>query len=286
LFRLRSDEVLLNVLRLLSLVAALVTAFIFIFILKESIPVLTHAGIFGFFNHTTWAPQEGFYNLVPMIVGSLLAAFFAVLLAAPLGILIAIFCRFYAPAGLAGIARKIVQLLAGIPSVVYGFWGLTILVPLIADFQPPGASLLAGILVLTIMILPTMALAADASFANISSHYLLSASALGLSRFKTIFFIIIPISKRVLFSGLILQTGRALGETMAILMVAGNVVQWPESIFSPIRTLSANMALEMAYARGDHRSALYFSGAILIIFVSILVSISRLFGKDVVHAKG
>ncbi len=285
MFRSRSDFFLINSLRTLALIASLVTAFIFLFILKESFPVLAATGGVRFFTDATWAPQQSLFNLAPMVAGSLFAAFGAVLLAAPLGILIAVFCRYYAPAVVASFFRRIVELLAGVPSVVYGFWGLTVLVPLILEVHPPGASLLAGVLVLAIMILPTMALAADASFANISNHYLVSASALGLSKFKTICSIVLPLSKRSLFSGLILQTGRALGETMAILMVAGNVVQWPDSIFSPIRTLSANMALEMAYAMGDHRSALYFSGTILIIFVTVLVSLSHWFGKEFENAK-
>ncbi|MCP4453849.1 MAG: ABC transporter permease subunit, partial [Planctomycetes bacterium] len=163
------------------------------------------------------------------------------------------------------------ELLSGIPSVVFGFWGLMVLVPLIASFHPPGPSLMAGVLILTLMILPTIALVADTSLANVPREYLQGAAALGLRRWAIIRHVVLPTAKSGLFTGILLQTGRAIGETMAILMVAGNVVQTPTSIFDPIRTLTANIALEMAYAVGDHRSALFLSGLLLLTMVMGLI---------------
>jgi phosphate transport system permease protein len=190
-----------------------------------------------------------------MLFGTILTALGSVLIAAPLGILSAIFCRFYAPLMLADLYRRLIELLAGIPSVVYGLWGLVVLVPLIGRIEPPGASLIAGILILTIMILPTIALTADSSLANVPAEYIPGAAALGLSRHTTICHIAIPAARSGVFTGIILGTGRALGETMAVLMVCGNVVEIPRGPFEPVRTLTANIALEMAYATGDHRSA-------------------------------
>jgi len=179
---------------------------------------------------------------------------------------------------------RMIELLAGIPSVVYGFWGLVVLVPQIAEIQPPGPSLIAGILILTIMILPTIALMADASLANVPQQYLRAAAALGLPRWATIWNVVFPAAKSGLFTGVILETGRAIGETMAILMVCGNVVQIPSSIFDPIRTLTANIALEMAYALGDHRAALFVSGLVLMAMIVALavsaewISRGRIYG--------
>src|SRR5262249_56566855 len=135
------------------------------------------------------------------------------------------------------LGRGWIGLWGGIASLVYGFWGLVVLVPLIGKIQPPGPSLLAGIAILTIMILPTIALMADASLANIPRQYLHAAAALGLSRWTTVRGVVFPAAKSGLFTGVILETGRAIGETMAILMVCGNVVQTPKSLFDPIRTL-------------------------------------------------
>jgi phosphate transport system permease protein len=206
------------------------------------------------------------------------------LLATPLGILSAVFCHYYAPPMVARPYRRLIELLAGIPSVVYGFWGLVVLVPLIGEIHPPGPSLFAGILILAIMIFPTIALMADASLANVPQHYLRGAAALGLPRWATIQGIVLPTAKSGLFTGVILETGRAIGETMAILMVCGNVVQTPSSIFDPIRTLTANIALEMAYALGDHRAALFVSGLVLMAMIVALaitaewISRGRIYG--------
>jgi len=206
-----------------------------------------------------------------MLWGTLFAMVGSVLIATPLGILSAIFMNYYAPPKIAQSYRMVLGLLAGIPSVVYGFWGLVVLVPLIGRLEPPGPSLLAGILILSIMILPTIALVADSSLANVPGEYITSAASLGLSRWTTIRRVILPSAKSGLFTGTILETGRAIGETMAVLMVCGNVVQIPKSLFQPVRTLTANIALEMAYALGDHRSALFVSGLMLMAIIVFLI---------------
>lgn len=266
------DRLLLWLLRGIAAIAGMIVALILVFLVLEALPALSHIGITRFFTDPSWHPAEGFYNLTPMLWGTLFAMLGAVLLATPLGILSAVFCHYYAPTTVARLYRRLIELLAGIPSVVYGFWGLVVLVPLIGELQPPGASLLAGILILTVMILPTIALMADASFANIPQQYLRGAAALGLPRWGTIRGVVFPAAKSGLFTGVILETGRAIGETMAILMVCGNVVQVPGNLFDPIRTLTANIALEMAYALGDHRAALFVSGLVLMAMIVALVS--------------
>ncbi len=218
-----------------------------------------------------------------MRMGTLLAMSGAVLAATPLGILSAVFCQFYAPPLLARWYRRLIELLAGIPSVVYGFWGLVVLVPLIARLHPPGPSLLAGILILTVMILPTIALMADAALANVPPQLLRGAAALGLPRWAVIRGVAFPAAKAGLFTGVILETGRAIGETMAILMVCGNVVKTPHSLFDPIRPLTANIALEMAFAEGDHRAALFVSGLILMALIVALVAAAELISRGRIY---
>jgi phosphate transport system permease protein len=264
------DEFLCWILRGTAAIAGAIVLLIVVFLIVEALPALRHVGLLRFFTDPAWHPAEGFYNLTPMLWGTLFTMTGSVLIATPLGVLSAVFCHYYAPPALARLYRRLIELLAGIPSVVYGFWGLVVLVPLIAEIHPPGSSLLAGILILTIMILPTIALMADASLANVPQQYIRGAAALGLPRWATIRGVVFPAAKSGLFTGVILETGRAIGETMAILMVSGNVVQIPSSIFDSIRTLTANIALEMAYALGDHRAALFVSGLVLMAMIVAL----------------
>ncbi|MEA5513571.1 phosphate ABC transporter permease subunit PstC [Nodularia sp. UHCC 0506] len=271
----QSDIVLLLILRLFAAITGIIVILITGFLLLEALPVLQQIGWSRFFTDPSWHPVEEFYNLLPMLWGSLLVTLGAVILAAPIGIGSAIFCQYYAPAFIAVFYRQLINLLAGIPSVVYGFWGLVVLVPLIGRLQPPGTSLLAGIAILTFMILPTIALTAEASFAKVPEEYLQGAAALGISHWGTIRGVVLPAAKSGLFTGLILGTGRAIGETMAVLMVCGNVVQTPSSLFDPVRTLTANIALEMAYATGNHRSALFVSGLLLMMAIACLVAIAE-----------
>ena len=242
-----------------------------IFLLHESWPALRHIGLSHFFTDQDWFPTEESYRITAMIWGTLLAAGGAILLAGPLGILSALFCQMYAPPLVSRWFRRMIELLAGIPSVVFGLWGLVVLVPIIGKWHPPGPSLLAGMLILALMILPTIMLVAQASLAQVPLAYLHAATALGLSRWALIRRVMLPTAKAGLWTGIVLGVARALGETMAILMVCGNVVQVPSHLFDPIRTLTANMALEMAYAWGLHRSALFVSGLLLMGLVGLCV---------------
>jgi len=282
-----NDTLLIWTLRCSAAIAGAILLLIALFLVNESLQALGHVGIARFFSDASWHPasdaSQGTFNLAPMLWGTLFATFGSVLMATPLGIGSAVFCHYYAPPIIARPYRRLIELLAGVPSVVYGFWGLVVLVPLIRQLNPPGPSLLAGIIILTIMILPTVALMADAALANVPPHYLRGAAALGLSRWGTIRGIVFPAARSGLFTGVILETGRAIGETMAVLMVCGNVVQTPSRIFDPIRTLTANIALEMSYAMGDHRSALFVSGLILLGLIAALVSVAEILSKGRVY---
>jgi phosphate transport system permease protein len=279
----QSDQILIWTLRGCAIVAGAIVILIVVFLGLEALPVLQNVGLLRFFTDSSWNPAEGLYNLTPMLWSTLLAMAGSVLVATPLGILSAVFCHYYAPPTIAELYRRLIELLAGIPSVVYGFWGLVVLVPIIGRIQPPGTSLLAGIAILTIMILPTVALMADASLAKVPPEYLRGAAALGFSRWGTVWGVVFPAAKSGLFTGVILETGRAIGETMAILMVCGNVVQTPKSLFDPMRTLTANIALEMAYATGNHRSALFVSGLVLMALIVVLVVAAEVISKGRIY---
>jgi len=270
LSRWHDDRWLAPPLALLAAVAALILLLVLAFLLSEAWPVVNGDGWWRFFSNEGWYPLEGRFGLLPMLWASLAAAFGAVLLAAPLGLAGAIFTRFYAPPFIVKPFRIVLALLAGIPSVVYGLWGLTVLVPLIARWQPPGASLFTAILILALMILPTVALTSASALNSVPRSLLHGAAALGLIRTGIVLGVAVPAARGAILGGILLATARALGETMAVLMVAGNVVQNPTGLFEPVRVLTANIALEMSYATGVHRAGLFASGLMLTLLVLAL----------------
>lgn len=274
--RMQTDRLLVCILRVGATVAALVMLLIMMFLLVESWPALTGLSLIRFVTDAAWHPLEGAYHLMPMLLATLLASIGALMLAAPLGLASAVFIVFFASPRLAVVYKRLIELLAGIPSVVFGFWGLTTLAPLINEWHPPGASLLAAVLVLTLMVLPMITLTAYTAFVAVPDALLRNAAALGLSRWGMIVGVALPAARNGIIAGIILAAARALGETMAVLMVAGNVVQYPESIFDPVRTLAANIALEMAYAMDDHRAVLFVSGLLLMALVMVLSALAGL----------
>lgn len=272
-----SDRALLWSLRGVAAAAGSIVLLIIAFLVMESAPALKSVGFGRFFSDSSWHPsggaEAGQFNLTPMLIGTLASAAGAVLLATPLGIASALFSRFYAPRIVGAAYQRVVELLAGIPSVVYGFWGLVVLAPIIREWRPPGQSLLTGILILTVMILPTIALLSETALRSVPRVNLQGAAALGLSRWSTIRGVALPAARRGIFTAVLLATGRAIGETMAVLMVAGNIVQIPDSVFAPVRTLTANIALELGYALDHHRAALFVSGLVLMIMISLLIAV-------------
>lgn len=279
-----ADRWLAAPLALLAASAAAILLLVLAFLLREAWPVLSGGGWRHFFTDNGWYPLEGRFGLLPMVWATLAAASGAILLAAPLGLASAIFVCFHASPKLAKHYRTILALLAGIPSVVYGLWGLTVLVPLIARWQPPGASLLSAILILALMILPTVALTSASALGAVPEAWLRGAAALGLTRKGIILGVAVPAARSGILGGVLLATARALGETMAVLMVAGNVVQNPTGLFEPVRVLTANIALEMAYATGTHRAGLFASGLMLTLLVLVLASLAARGTRGAHHA--
>jgi phosphate transport system permease protein len=253
-----------------AIAGALIGLILFV-VLAGAMPALSNVGLERFVTDQSWHPTSDQFNLVPLIVGTFLVAAGALALACPIGLAVAVFVTFYAPPSIATVYRRLMELFAGVPSVLFGLWGLVVLVPLIAKLSPPGASLLAAILVLTLMVLPTIMLIAATSLSSVPVEHLHGTRALGFSRASTIIKVIIPAARNGLAAAAVLGAGRAVGETMAVMMVAGNVIKIPDSIFDPVRTLSANIALEVAYAIDLHRSALFVSALVMIAFVLVLV---------------
>jgi phosphate transport system permease protein len=258
------------VLGLLASSAILVLTLVIGFLLREAAPVLRWPVLGQFFTQQTWFPLEQQFGLLPMLVSSVLATLGAIIWAAPLGVAVAVAGQFLVGPRVAKLLQAAMGLLAGIPSVVFGLWGLTVLVPLIAAWQPPGTSLLAAMIVLGLMIVPTVALTASAALAAVPAALLQGAAALGLSHRAAILGVALPAARHAVMRGIMLAVARALGETMAVLMVAGNVVQLPGSLFDSVRVLTANIALEMSYATADHRAALFASGLVLVAAVLAL----------------
>jgi len=254
----------------LAMMTTTIVILIVSYLIVESWPAIKNDGWWHFISDGHWFPLEQQFSILPMLCSSIAVTTGAILLAGPIGLLIAIFLQFYAPAHLARFYRHVLAILAGIPSVVYGLWGLTILVPLISYWQPPGASLLAALLILAIMILPTVAITSTASLAAVPSTLIQAAAALGMNRRATILKVVIPTARSGIYTGMIIATARALGETMAVVMVAGNVVQYPGSLFEPVRVLTANIALEMAYATGQHRASLYLTALLMTVMILVL----------------
>ncbi|EIF6297720.1 phosphate ABC transporter permease subunit PstC [Clostridium perfringens] len=234
--------------------------------------------IFG----TQWIPSANKYGILPMIVASLGATIGALLIGVPVGILTAIFIAEIAPKRISKIMSGAVELLAGIPSVLYGVFGLAIIVPKIQDIfnLPKGQSLLAVIIVLAIMMLPTVITVSETAIRAVPNAYKEGSLALGASKTETIFKVIVPAAKSGIMTGVVLGIGRAIGETMAVILVAGNTPVIPSSIMDSVRPLTTNIALEMGYAFGTHQEMLFATGVVLFTFILILnLVLSKLSNK-------
>jgi phosphate transport system permease protein len=253
----------------LSTISALVLITVFIFV--NGMPLIAEVGLFNFIFGMSWAPEQGQFGIFPMIVGTVSVTLGAALLGIPVGICCSIFMAEFAPAMMKNIFRPAIQLLAGIPSVVYGFWGLIFIVPAISThLGGVGMSILAGSIILAIMILPTIISISEVSLLALPRTYKEGALALGMTHWQTIRHVQLPAAKSGIVAGVILGIGRAVGETMVVIMVLGNSVALPESILDSVRTLTTNIGLEMGYAAGRHRQALFATGIVLFVIIMIL----------------
>lgn len=246
---------------------ALITLFIF----KEGLPLIVKVGLWRFIFGSDWSPSRGSFGILSMIIGSLWVTAGALIFGVPLGVTVAIFTTEFAPPALTAAVRPLVQLLAGIPSVIYGFVGLTVLVPGIQRYLGgPGPSALAGAMVLAIMILPTIVSISEDSIRAVPREYRDGALALGATQWQTIWRVVVPAARSGIMTSVILGMGRAIGETMAVIMVVGNALAIPFSPLQSVTTLTSNIGLEMAYATGDHRRALFATGVVLFVIIMAL----------------
>jgi phosphate transport system permease protein len=263
-------------------IAVLGVAIIGIFIFREGWPVISNTGIIGFVLGKDWAPTQGIYGIFPMILGSIYVTLGALMIGVPIGIGCAVYLAEIASQRLSTIIKPGIELLAGIPSVIYGLYGMTVIVPIIRDlFNNQGFSVLAGSIVLGIMILPTIINISKDSIEAVPKEYKEGSLALGSSHWQAIIKVVLPAARSGIISSIILGMGRAIGETMAVIMITGNSTLIPESILSPVRTLTGNIGIEMGYASGEHQKALFATGIVLFVFIMVLNLLAKLIPNKV-----
>lgn len=275
-----------SIMRAVFLITACVTIaaviLICVFLFVNGVPAIREIGLFDFLLGTKWKPSNGLYGIFPMIVGSLYVTAGALLIGLPIGLLTAVFLARFCPKWLYRPMKAAIDLMAGIPSVVYGFFGLVVLVPFVREtFGGRGMSVLTASVLLGLMILPTIISVSEASIRAVPQSYYEGGLALGASHERSVFFCLLPAAKSGIFTGAVLGIGRAVGETMAVKMVAGNQPVLPESLISGVRTLTANIVLEMGYAADLHREALIGTAVVLFVFILIINLSLSLFKRSV-----
>ena len=265
-------EVLMKILFLLcACISILAVAVICIFIFSNGVPAIGKIGFTDFIFGTHWRPNSGEFGIFPMIVASIYVTAGAIVIGVPIGILTAVFLACYCPNKIYKVIKPLINLLASIPSVVYGFFCLVVVVPIIQELtHTSGKGILTASILLGIMILPTIINTTESSIRAVPNMYFEGSLALGATKERSIFKTVIPAAKSGIMSGIILSIGRAIGETMAVVMVAGNQAIMPKSITSGVRTLTSNIVMEMAYAEGLHREALIATAVVLFVFILII----------------
>lgn len=258
----------------LASIAAVVLICLFLF--ANGIPAMKEIGLLNFLTGAKWKPGNDIYGILPMILGSIYITAGAVVIGVPVGLLTAIFMAYYCPKKLYGLLKPCTELLAGIPSIVYGFFGMVIIVPCIRtvaalfDVDISGSSILAASILLGIMILPTIIGVSEAALRAVPSAYYEGAVAMGARHERAVFTVMLPAAKSGVLAGVVLGIGRAIGETMAVIMVAGNQPRLTGNMLKGIRTMTANIVMEMGYATGLHREALIATGVVLFVFILII----------------
>ena len=246
-------------------------ALICVFLFWNGVPAIFEIGVTEFLFGKEWKPLSDIFGIYPMILGSIYVTAGALIVGAPVGILTAIFMSRFCDKKLYKIIKPAIELLAGIPSIVYGFFGLVVIVPIIQDmFGGNGKGILTASILLGIMILPTVINVAEASLNAVPNSYYEASLALGETHERTAFRVIVPAAKSGVLSAVILGVGRAIGETMALIMVAGNSTAIPESIFDNVRSMTSNIVMEMGYATGLHREALIATAVVLFVFILLI----------------
>lgn len=275
-----------NAMRIVFMLAAcfsiVAVFFICFYLFINGLPAIAKIGPMNFLGGMEWAPSNDLYGIFPMIIGSIYVTAGAIVVGVPIGILTAVYMAYFCPKKIYRIVKPAVELLAGIPSIVYGFFGLVVIVPLIQDvFHTSGNTVLAASILLGIMILPTIVSVSEASLQAVPESYYEGSLALGASHERSVYFVCLKAAKSGVLAGVILGVGRAIGETMAVIMVAGNQAVVPGSLLHGVRTMTANIVLEMGYATGLHREALIATAVVLFVFIMIInLSFSALKRKE------
>ncbi len=276
------EKVMEVVFMLCACVSILSVALICIFLFVNGIPAMTKIGFFDFIFGRKWKPSNEIFGIFPMIIGSIYITAGAIIIGVPIGILTAVFLARFCPEKLYKIIKPAVDLLAGIPSVVYGFFGLCVIVPFVRNnIGGDGNSILTASILLGFMILPTIINVSESSIRAVPEKYYQGALALGATHERSVFCTVVPAAKSGIMAGIVLGIGRAIGETMAVIMVAGNQARMPKGILEGIRTMTSNIVMEMGYATDLHREALIATGVVLFVFILIINTLfSILKNKD------
>ena len=267
---------------LTACVSIFAVVLICVFLFANGIPAIGKIGVFKFLLGTKWKPGNDIYGILPMILGSLYVTAGAIIIGVPIGLLTAVFLAKFCPKGLYKILKPATELMAGVPSVVYGFFGLVVLVPLVQNiFGVAGNTMLTASVLLGIMILPTIIGVSESAIRAVPDSYYEGSLALGASHERSVFFATLPAARSGILAGVVLGTGRAIGETMAVVMVAGNKPRMPQGLLDGVRTMTANIVMEMGYATDLHREALIATAVVLFVFILIInVTFSLLRRKD------
>ncbi|HHX71709.1 MAG TPA: phosphate ABC transporter permease subunit PstC [Clostridiales bacterium] len=257
-------------------------AIICLFLFANGIPAMGEIGVFKFLLGTSWKPLNNSFGIFPMILGSIYVTAGAILIGVPAGVLCAVFMARFCPQKLYRVLKPAIDLLAGIPSIVYGFFGLMVVVPLMQDiFGGSGKSMLTASLLLGIMILPTIIGVTETALRAVPENYYEGALALGATHEQSVFFVLLPAAKSGIMAGVVLGIGRAIGEAMAVSIVAGNQAIMPRGLLKGVRTLTTNIVLEMGYAADLHRDALIATAVVLFVFILLINLLFNLLkGRD------
>lgn len=276
-----------NGMKVIFLLAActsvLAVVLICMFLFANGIPAMGEIGIFRFLAGKTWRPSNNLFGILPMILGSIYVTAGAIIIGVPIAILTSVFLAKYCPKKIYRPLKSATELMAGVPSIVYGFFGLVLIVPMVRDFcswlaavtgnknfLSDGNNMLTASILLGIMILPTIIGVTESAIRSIPENYYEGSLALGATHEQTVFRVILPAAKSGILAGVVLGIGRAIGETMAVIMVAGNQARMPDGIFKGVRTMTANIVMEMGYAADLHREALIATGVVLFVFILII----------------
>ena len=280
-----TEKVMQGVFFIAACTSVLAVALICIFLFANGIPAIREIGFVKFITGDIWRPGNELFGIFPMIIGSIYVTAGAIIFGVPIGILTSVFMAMYCPKKIYRPLKSGIELMAGVPSIVYGFFGLILIVPLIRQiFGGTGTSMLAACVLLGMMILPTIIGVTESAIRSVPESYYEGSLALGATKERSIFFVMLPAAKSGILAAVVLGIGRAIGETMAVVMVAGNQPRMPQGILKGVRTMTANIVTEMGYATGLHREALIATGVVLFVFILIINLSLSLLNRRAEHA--